>query len=99
MGEQAEGATQAQAHAHGMLQLVAWTVLAPGAVAMKRLGARVPMLQEVKVAGRPLPFVAHAGMMSLAVVLCCISTCLAWASFTGRALYGHGLLGAVVFVC
>merc|ERR1719188_310363 len=38
-------------------------------------------------------------MMSLAIALCCISTGLAWASFTQRALYGHGLLGAVVFAC
>jgi hypothetical protein len=97
--EQAAGATQAQARTHGVLQLVAWTVLAPLAVAAKRLGARVPRVQEIKVAGRPLPFVAHAGMMGLAIALSCISTGLAWANFTRRALYGHGLLGAIVFAC
>jgi hypothetical protein len=38
-------------------------------------------------------------MLSLAVVLCVVATLQAWMSFGGRAMHGHGLLGAVVLAC
>jgi len=85
--------------AHGILQLLAWIVLAPLAVLIKRLGARSPRLQSMKVAGFPFAFIAHATMMGMAVLLCVVAVTLAWVDFPGRAKYGHGVVGLLVSIC
>ena len=81
--------------AHAVLQVLVWAYLAPLAILIKRFG---PM--ACKPVGKyPLPFVLHAGMMFVSIVLTVASTGLALNKFDGGTKHGHRGLGVVVMVC
>mmetsp|Transcript_46006 Transcript_46006/g.107003 ORF Transcript_46006/g.107003 Transcript_46006/m.107003 type:complete len:531 (+) Transcript_46006:50-1642(+) len=82
---------------HGILQITAWCFLAPSAVFLKRLGARVPAFQKMLVPGvkLPLPYVAHVVIM-LSAIGCSLSAVgIAKDKFTAEVDYGHGVTAMI----
>mmetsp|Transcript_39252 Transcript_39252/g.90679 ORF Transcript_39252/g.90679 Transcript_39252/m.90679 type:complete len:537 (-) Transcript_39252:321-1931(-) len=77
---------------HGILQITAWCFLAPFAVFLKRLGARSPAFQGIKVpgVGLPLPYVLHVICMLLAILLSLSGIGIAKDKFQAETEHGHG---------
>mmetsp|Transcript_38274 Transcript_38274/g.89890 ORF Transcript_38274/g.89890 Transcript_38274/m.89890 type:complete len:537 (-) Transcript_38274:109-1719(-) len=85
---------------HGILQITAWAFLAPMAVFIKRLGARWPAFQKIKVPliGLPLPYVLHADLMLLCIILSLSGTAIAKDKFTTHPAHGHETFAILVTV-
>jgi len=85
---------------HGILQISAWCFLAPFAVFIKRLGARVPTFQKVLVPGvkLPLPYVMHVIIMLSAIGCSLGGFGIAKDKFTAEVDYGHGVTATIAII-
>eukprot|EP00403_Amphidinium_massartii_P027333 CAMPEP_0178399406 /NCGR_PEP_ID=MMETSP0689_2-20121128/15264_1 /TAXON_ID=160604 /ORGANISM="Amphidinium massartii, Strain CS-259" /LENGTH=563 /DNA_ID=CAMNT_0020020183 /DNA_START=77 /DNA_END=1768 /DNA_ORIENTATION=- len=96
----AGGSIEDDVKLHGILQITAWCFMAPLAVFLKRLGARVPAFQKMQVPGvaLPLPYVLHALIMLTAIALSLSAVGIAKEKFSAEVDYGHGVTAHIVVV-
>jgi len=80
---------------HAILQSVAWGVLAPCAVVIKRFR---PFMGDRKVGKYPLAFLLHGALMSTAIIFCVTGVIIAFAAFDHRTTKAHAPLGMIVMI-
>ena len=78
---------------HGAFQLAVWGYMVPLAVMAKRFG---PLATQAKAGPYPVPFVVHAVMMGIGVILCISMVILALTTFESGTEDAHKELGIVV---
>lgn len=84
---------QDKVKAHAAVQTLVWAFLVPLAVLVKRFG---PMGTKAEVKGYPVPFVVHAFLMVVGVILTISMVALALEEFEGRTEKGHKGTGITV---
>lgn len=84
---------------HGAFMICAWAFFAPVAWLIKRHVKTLPSLNlGRKVAGFPLAFLLHGGLMLSAVICTIIGVSIAFADFDWRSIGAHGPIGIIVFI-
>ena len=77
--------------AHAVIQTIVWAFLVPLAVLIKRFGGK-----SVKVGGFPVPFIVHAVLMLISVILTICMVSLGLAEFDNGTEKAHKETGIVV---
>eukprot|EP01061_Rhynchopus_euleeides_P046778 TRINITY_DN9048_c0_g1_i3.p1 TRINITY_DN9048_c0_g1~~TRINITY_DN9048_c0_g1_i3.p1 ORF type:complete len:945 (+),score=336.51 TRINITY_DN9048_c0_g1_i3:52-2886(+) len=75
---------------HAGLMVVVWGFLVPFGILLKR---HLPLVTDAEVAGLPLPFVLHAAVMCVAIVLTVAMVALALDQFTNDTTKSHREVG------
>ena len=84
---------QSKVKTHAAIQTAVWAYVVPIAVLAKRFG---PLATTAKVSTFPVPFIVHAVLMVIAIVLTIAMAALALAEFDNRTDMGHKGTGITV---